>query len=143
MNRRMPVIDAALRACALVLTMLALAGCGGARLTGTGPEPSALAASPAQPGAPPVAMAGRWLLSSPGQGQCNMNFGAPSGSAGQGTIAPEGGCPGKFFTSRKWTYEQSGLVIRDHNGQPLAYLSGGAAQFTGKATSGEAVTLIR
>ena len=141
MNRRMLAIDAALRASALVLTMLALAGCGGARLTG--PEPSALGPSPAQPSAPPIDMAGRWFLSSPGQGQCNMNFGAPSGNAGQGTIAPEGGCPGKFFTSRKWAYEQSGLVIRDHNGQPLAYLSGGAAQFSGKATSGEAVTLIR
>ena len=23
----------------------------------------------------------------------------------EGTIAPEGGCPGKFFTSRKWIYE--------------------------------------
>ena len=137
----MPVIDAALRTSALVLAMLALAGCGGGRLTA--PEPALQEPSPEQPGTAPVAMAGRWLLSSPGQGQCNMNFGAPSGNASQGTIAPEGGCPGKFFTSRKWAFEQSGLVIRDHNNKPLAYLSGGAAQFTGKAISGEAVTLIR
>jgi len=39
------------------------------------------------------------------------------------TIAPEGGCPGNFYTSRKWTFEQDALVIRDHNGQPLGQLA--------------------
>ena len=41
----------------------------------------------------------------------------------EGTIAPEGGCPGNFYTSRKWTFEQGSLVIRDHNGQPLGQLA--------------------
>ena len=124
----------------LILAALALGSCG-ARLTA--PEPSLQASAPGQSGTGAINMAGRWLLSSPGQGQCQMNFGGASGNASEGTIAPEGGCPGKFFTSRKWTFEQSGLVIRDHNGQPLAYLSGGAVQFTGKATTGEAITLLR
>ncbi len=88
-------------------------------------------------------MAGRWLLSSPGRGQCNMTFGSAAPAAVEGTIAPEGGCPGKFFTSRKWTFEQAGLMMRDHNGQPLAQLSGeGGGRFDGKATSGEPVTLL-
>jgi hypothetical protein len=92
---------------------------------------------------PPVSMAGRWTLSAPGTGGCAMNFGAPPGSA-EGTIAPEGGCPGNFFTSRKWVFEENGLVIRDHTGQPLARLAFGASgRFDGQATTGQAVTLAR
>ncbi len=51
-----------------------------------------------------------------------MKFGAEPGAA-QGTIAPEGGCPGKYFTSRKWTYEHDVLIIRNHKDEPLAQLS--------------------
>ena len=140
MNRRMQVIGPALRASALALTALALAGCGG--IGGFDP-PGTGASAPAQLGAPSVYMAGRWLLSSPGRGQCHMNFGAASADVVEGTIAPEGGCPGKFFTSRKWTYEQGGLVMRDHTGQVLAQLSEAGGRFDGKAASGEPVTLAR
>ena len=56
-----------------------------------------------------------------------MTFGAAGAAAVEGTIAPEGGCPGKFFTSRKWTYDQAGLTMRDHTGQPLAQLSEAAS----------------
>jgi hypothetical protein len=72
-----------------------------------------------------------------------MTFGSASPDAIEGTIAPQGGCPGKFFTSRKWTMEQGSLVMRDHNGKPLAQLSGVGAQFEGKAVNGEPVTLTR
>ena len=61
-----------------------------------------------------------------------MTFGAAAPAASEGTIAPEGGCPGKFFTSRKWTFDQGGLTIRDHNGQPLAQLSDAGRRFEGK-----------
>ena len=71
-----------------------------------------------------VNMAGRWQLSSPGRGQCNMTFGSTGPAAVDGTIAPEGGCPGKFYMSRKWTFDQAGLTLRDHNSQPLAQLVG-------------------
>jgi hypothetical protein len=71
-----------------------------------------------------------------------MVFGATPGAI-EGTIAPAGGCPGKFFTSRKWTYEQGGLVMRDHNGQPLAQLAGAGGRFEGKSTAGEPITLSR
>ena len=53
-----------------------------------------------------------------------------------------GRLPGKFFTSRKWTYEQGSLVMRDHNGKPLAQLCRDRPGFDGKATSGEPVTLM-
>jgi hypothetical protein len=90
-----------------------------------------------------VAMAGRWILSAVNGGSCGMSFGGDPG-AREGTIAPEGGCPGRFFTSRKWTYEQRVLVIQDHRGQALAQLSPSAPdRFEGKSSIGPAVTLAR
>jgi hypothetical protein len=92
---------------------------------------------------PPVSMAGRWTLSSPGGGTCAMNFGGAPGAA-EGTIAPEGGCPGNFFTSRKWVFGDTGLVIRDHTGQALAQLAfAPPGRFDGQATTGQAVNLAR
>jgi len=118
----------------LTLLGLALAGCAGEQaVTGT---------TMVRPGAPPEPMAGRWVLAS-GPAQCGMNFGGTP-EAPEGTIAPEGGCPGNFYTSRKWTYEPIGLVIRDHNGQPLAQLAlAGPGRFEGKATAGAPITLAR
>ncbi|HYJ43854.1 MAG TPA: AprI/Inh family metalloprotease inhibitor [Xanthobacteraceae bacterium] len=129
-----------------LVTMFAIgvAGCrtdGLPSLTGAGATGPA---SEARPAPPPLNMAGRWMLAQPGRGQCSMNFRAASPTDAEGTIAPEGGCPGKFFTSRKWTFDSTGLSIRDHNGQPLAQLSSAAGvRFDGKATTGDPVTLTR
>jgi len=72
-----------------------------------------------------------------------MKFGSTPG-AEQGTIAPEGGCPGRFFTSRKWTFEHGTLIIRDHKGEALAQLSFANGRFAGQANSGGAeLTLSR
>ena len=110
----------------------------------TGPvsiAPLSTSSGPRPP--PPVNMAGRWTLTSPGSGGCAMNFGSTPGAA-EGTVAPEGGCPGNFFTSRKWVFEENGLVIRDHTGQPLARLAvGPTGRFDGQATTGQPVTLAR
>ncbi|HWP15667.1 MAG TPA: AprI/Inh family metalloprotease inhibitor [Xanthobacteraceae bacterium] len=118
----------------LIALAFALAGCAGEQaVTGT---------TMVRPGAPPEPMAGRWVLAS-GPSQCGMNFGGTP-EAPEGTIAPEGGCPGNFYTSRKWTFDQTGLIIRDHNGQPLAQLAlAGPGRFEGKATAGPPVTLAR
>ena len=123
---------------------LAAAGCGGGGFSGfelsrSGASAPAAAARPS----PPVNMAGRWMLASPGRGQCNMSFRIAAPGDAEGSIAPEGGCPGKFFTSRKWTFDSNGLSIRDHNSEPLAQLSPGAGGFTGTATTGDPVTLTR
>ena len=84
-----------------------------------------------------------WTLSSPGGGTCAMNFGGAPGAA-EGTIAPEGGCPGNFFTSRKWVFEDAGLLIRDHTGQPLAQLAfAPPGRFDGQTAAGHAVSLAR
>jgi hypothetical protein len=133
----------AFRATVLILALLALAGCGSDRggfdWAGSKPVPAA----PAQPSPPPVNLAGRWLLSSPGKGQCHMTFAASGPTAIDGAIRPEGGCPGKFFTSRKWSYSDSGLTLSDHTGQSLAQLSNTGATFEGTAASGEPVALLR
>ena len=130
----MKPIRSVLVAFALIPVLLALAACNTDGLgVGGSAKPEA---------GPPANMGGRWLLSSPGRGQCHMTFGgAPN--AVEGTIAPEGGCPGRFYMSRKWTSDEGGLTMRDHNGQPLAQLSGAGANFQGKAASGEPVTLMR
>jgi hypothetical protein len=111
-------------------------------LTGCAGEQAVTGTTMVRPGAPPEPMAGRWVLAS-GPTQCGMNFGGTP-EAPEGTIAPEGGCPGNFYTSRKWTYEPGGLVIRDHNGAVLAQLAlAGPGRFEGKATAGTPITLAR
>jgi hypothetical protein len=115
----------------IVFADVALAGCAGRRV------------SRWRAGAPPEPMAGHWMLAAVGSAQCNMNFGGTP-DATDGTIAPEGGCPGNFFTSRKWTFEGGSLVIRDHNGAPLTQLAHGApGRFDGKMANGQPMTLSR
>ena len=126
----------------------ALAGCGSVMTSTTNepPPPPAPAVQPAArpaPTPPPVDMAGRWQLASTAGGACAMVFAATPGS-GEGTIAPQGGCPGKFFTSRRWLYEQDALIIRDHKGEPLARLAfSPPARFEGQAAPGETISLSR
>ena len=87
-------------------------------------------------------MSGRWVLVSPGRGQCKMNFGG--GPARRWPIAPEGGCPGNFSTSRNWNFEQAGLILRDHTGAPLGQSSAaGNARSDGRSVAGEPITLCR
>src|SRR4029079_1670539 len=95
---------------------LTVTGCSGVSWPGSGATPTAVQPS----AAPPVSLAGRWMLNSPGRGQCHMTFGSAGPAATEGTIAPEGGCPGRFYMSRKWTAEAGGVVMRDPTGQPLA-----------------------
>jgi len=101
------------------------------------PEPAPAAAAPAptppQLTPPPIDLAGRWRLTAAAGGACAMTLGA---GVSQGTIAPEGGCPGNFFTSRKWTYENDYLIIRNHKGEPLAQLSFTGGHFEGKDGGG-------
>ena len=87
-------------------------------------------------------MPGRWFLAAPNGPPCGMNFGGAPG-AQQGTITPDGGCPGKFFTSRHWTLDRGALVINDNDNQPLAHFTFADGRFEGQATAGMTVTLAR
>jgi len=132
------------RVCIALIATHALGACSGTlfpttyELPGMGNTPS----PPAPAAAPSTNLAGRWTLAQPGRGQCIMTFGAQPNAA-EGTIAPQGGCPGKFFTSRKWTSDTSGLVIRDHNSEPLAQMSAKDGGFEGQSSTGEPITLSR
>ena len=112
--------------------MLLLAGCAG---TG-GLLPGVEEKAPA----PKVEMAGRWLVITPNAPSCGMIFGE---GADGGTIKPEGGCPGDFFTSRHWALQQDELVIRDHNSEALAQLRFVGGRFEGKSAKGLQVTIAR
>lgn len=72
-----------------------------------------------------------------------MNFAGPAGGR-EGTIAPEGGCPGRFFTSRTWAYEQNTMIIRNHAGEMLAQFNVSApGRLVGQSAIGEPVSLTR
>jgi len=122
------------RSAAGVLAMLLLAGCAGGQFGMGGP--------PEAPPAPAVNMAGHWMLATPDGPGCGMNFGGAAG-AKEGTIAPEGGCPGNFFMSRHWSLDKGTLTIADHEYRPLAQLKLANGGFGGTSTAGAAVTLAR
>lgn len=109
--------------------------------------PAPGAAAPLSP--PPVALTGAWQFAAATGGSCVMNFGSAPGSGpraaapGQGTIAPEGGCPGNFFTSRRWTFEAGSLIIRDFQDRPLAQLSYAGGGFQGQDQKLGALTLSK
>jgi hypothetical protein len=111
-----------------------LAGCAGG--------PSLLdGAPPAQP-AEALTMPGRWMLSAPNAPDCGMNFSAAPGK-NEGSVVPEGGCPGKFFTSRRWTLDKDALTIIDDGNEALATLTLANGQFDGKSVNDMPVTLKR
>ena len=149
-NKRGPGTGILVAAAAFVL-LTSLAGCGSTSLLGSSPEPQEApppAAEPPPTAPPPIDLAGRWQLSAASGGSCWMTFGeaphAPaSAGAPQGPIAPEGGCPGNFFTSRKWTFEDGALIIRDFKGRPLAHMSYVGGHFEGQDKTGGALTLSR
>jgi hypothetical protein len=122
----------------VVLAIAGMAGCG--NHAEAPPEVTTPPPPPPPPQPPPIDVAGRWRLSAAGGGACFMSFAHNPGAA-QGTIAPEGGFPGNFFTSRKWTFEHGALIIRDHKGDVLAELSLAGGRFEGHQAGGGAVTL--
>jgi hypothetical protein len=125
---------------AALLIVAAVSGC--ANRAEPPPEAAAAPPPPPPPSPPPLDLTGRWRLTAVSSGGCFMNFGhAPA--AAQGTIAPEGGCPGNFFTSRKWTFEHGALIIRDHKSEALAELSFAGGRFEGHQTGGGALSLSR
>lgn len=135
----------------LAVTAPVLAGCSLDRIgtigddTATPSTPSSAALAPVSlpRGGPPVEMTGRWVLASSGTGSCNMVFNSAVGAL-EGTVAPEGGCPGKLFISRKWTFEHNSLVLLNHNGEPLAQLgSSEPGKLEGRSTNGEPISLTR
>ncbi len=90
--------------------------------------------------APDTGMSGRWILAAPNAPTCGMNFSGPP-AAHEGRVAPEGGCPGNFFMSRRWSLASGVLTIIDSENQPLARLSHANGRFEGTSATGLPVTL--
>ena len=126
----------------LVAFSLTLAGCTSTGGLGGGQPDQATAPPPSAPPValtpPPVDLAGKWRLSVTGSSVCTMTFSSSTG-ASDGAIAPAGGCPGNFFTSRKWSYENNKLVIRNHKGDVLAQLGFANGHFEGPAAGGTVI----
>jgi hypothetical protein len=133
---------------ALVCASVLAACSGGDRMTLGGGSDTSPASNPAPAGqapkSPPVNMVGRWTLSATDSTSCGMTFGANGPDVTEGTIAPGARCPFNFFTSRKWTYTEAGLTLRDHTGQTLGQLtSAGPNRFEGRTNAGQDVALSR
>jgi hypothetical protein len=116
---------------ASVLSLLLVGGCASDQLMSGSPEPV--------PKTPDV-MAGRWILSAPNAPSCGMNFSGAVG-ARDGRVAPEGGCPERFFLSRRWSLDRDALAISDGENAPLAQLKFANGHFEGQSASGTPVVL--
>ena len=125
----------AVRAATGVLVILTLAGCAG--------EQFSFGSSAPAPAAPvDSSIPGRWILSAPNAPSCGLEFGGASG-ARSGKVAPDGGCPGNLYQSRRWAMEGDALTISDEEDRPLAQLRSTGTRFEGRSTAGIPVTLAR
>jgi hypothetical protein len=120
-------------AASVLLSIAPAGGAGGQGLLG---------GTTAAPAGGPASMNGRWLLSAPNAPACGVTFNGADG-AREGKIAPEGGCPGKFFMSRNWSLDQNVLAINDHENNLLAKLTFANGRFEGQSAAGVPVTLAR
>jgi hypothetical protein len=82
------------------------------------------------------------MLNVPNAPSCGLEFGGAPG-ARTGKVAPDGGCPGSFYMSRRWAMEGDALTITDGESRPLAQLKSNGTHFEGQSTAGTPVTLTR
>ena len=120
------------RAAIGVLVVLTLTGCAGEQLS-----LNSSAQTPVDD-----SMTGRWILSAPNAPPCGLEFGGAAG-ARAGSVAPDGGCPGNFYMSRRWAIEGGVLTIAGQERQPLAQLKVVGTRFEGQSSAGMPVTLSR
>ena len=109
-----------------ILVLLTLTGCAGDR--------TPLESSPTQKD---LTIPGRWILSTTNAPSCGLEFG------GAGSVSPDGGCPGKLYTSRRWSMDGDAIMITDAENQPLAYFRLVGDRYEGQSTGGTPMTLSR
>jgi Protease inhibitor Inh len=114
-----------------ILVVLTLTGCAG--------EWAALESAPTQKD---LTIPGRWILWTANAPTCGLEFGgAASGRAG--SVSPDGGCPEKFYTSRRWSMDGGAITITDAENQPLAHFRLVGDHYEGQSTTGIPMTLSR
>ena len=114
-----------------ILVVLTLTGCAGER--------TSLEATPTQKD---LTIPGRWILSTANAPTCGLEFGGAA-SGRTGSISPDGGCPGKFYLSRRWSMDDGAITITDEQDQPLAYFRLVGDRYEGQTTSGTPMILSR
>jgi hypothetical protein len=122
------------RAATGVLVVLTLAGCAGEQLTSGSSVPA--------PAPVDASLTGRWILSAPNAPSCGLEFRGGAG-ARSGNVAPDGGCPGNFYTSRHWAMESGALTISNNENEPLAQFKVEGGRFEGQSAGGMPVALSR
>jgi protease inhibitor Inh len=125
-----------LRTAAVVFSAIALAGCAGGAAT------SSLLSDKPPPGAADLTMVGRWMLTAPNAPPCGLNFTAKPGAT-EGGVTPEGGCPERFFISRRWTLQQGALTVSDDDKNTLGQFTFAGDVFEDKTISSTPLTLAR
>ena len=111
---------------------MTLASCGGgASLTSDPPD---------KPSVTDV-MDGRWILTAPNAPSCGLNFTVASATAGNAT--PDGGCPERFYLSRRWRLGEGTLTIVDADDATLGTFRVNGDRFEGKSDAGTPITLSR
>lgn len=82
------------------------------------------------------------MLAAPNAPPCGLEFRASSAGNG-GSLTPDGGCPGQFYKSRRWTLEDGKLAIKTDGDEILARLDFTDGHFRGSSDAGQDVTLVR
>jgi hypothetical protein len=114
-----------------ILVVLTLAGCAGDR--------ASLESAPAQKD---LTIPGRWILSTANAPTCGLEFGGTAGGRA-GSVSPDGGCPGRFYMSRRWSMDDGAITITDAESQPLAHFRLVGDRYEGQSTSGTPMVLSR
>ena len=114
-----------------ILVVLTLAGCAGERIS--------LESAPTQKD---LTIPGRWILSTANAPSCGLEFGGVA-SGRAGSVSPDGGCPGKFYMSRRWSTDDGAITITDAENQTLAHFRLVGDRYEGQSTGGTPMTLSR
>jgi hypothetical protein len=114
-----------------LLVVLTLTGCAG--------EQAVLEQASAQKD---LTIPGRWILSAPNAPTCGLEFRGSPGSQ-TGSVSPDGGCPGNFYMSRRWSIDGGAITISDAEGQPLAHFRLVGDRYEGQSASSMPMILSR
>jgi hypothetical protein len=114
-----------------ILVFLALMGCAGERVPFESTQMQKELTIP-----------GRWILSTANAPTCGLEFGGAA-SDRVGSVSPDGGCPEKLYTSRRWSMDERAITIINAENQPLAHFRLVGDRYEGRSMNGTPMILSR